>query len=235
MDEQHHGPSTAQLVSALVAIALLTVSMTFYFNDIKKYEPNSRTIPPPIQFLFRTTSQWRQVHMYSQVVFQGVVYGGTLFELVSFLYQGSDYYQSILTSVVPILDHYIALPSLAMCSGSGVVLVRNLYLSKRRAVPQNVHTTVILLNVFGVYWVIADKVTQNAPLLMDKWGDVFQNYLAQHVSTWLHRVTASKGTTASSSTTIFWVRLCINIGSCAITYRLWWLMCTNVTSVVKQA
>lgn len=184
----HSSPDTLQLSFAVVSIVLLSSSVMLYYSGARNTTKADNRAAP----LF-TTSQWRRVHILSQFVFQGVVYGGTTSEIIAYTL---GRYDVMLRNVVPYLDHMIALPSLALCGLSGTALTHNLYVrNAQRKRPPQIEQTVRLLNLFGVYWVVADKVTQYAPV-----------------------------SSSSSYNMLFALRLGINMGSCAISFRLWWLM-----------
>lgn len=98
------------------------------------------------------TSQWEALHIASNSIFLAVVWGGSTLELVAFT---NGLYERVF-AILPLLDHGVALPSLGTCCLSGVALAGA---KRRHDEPDLDHTMQVLLG-FGVFWVVADKVTQ---------------------------------------------------------------------------
>jgi hypothetical protein len=92
--------------------------------------------------------------MAAQSCFLVTVLGGTALEV---LYNYAGMYD-VIVPWVPIADHFVALPSLAAATLSGVAMS----VKKRRHYPIILDRSMQTLNVFGIYWVVADKLTQNS-------------------------------------------------------------------------
>jgi hypothetical protein len=145
-------------------------------------------------FSMATVQTWMAIHKRTQLLFMTVVLGGTLMEVWAYaLGQLEEYF-----FMVPLLDHFLALPSLGLATFSGVAVTHSRYIvasqsKNKQCIPSTIHTVMILLQGFGVYWAIADKITQSMSVRYNP-------------------------------NAIFWTRLMINFGACGISIYIWYIM-----------
>jgi ABC-type dipeptide/oligopeptide/nickel transport system permease subunit len=154
------------LASAILSCVCLAGSNVMYNYD-KKY-PRRSTLP------FFTMSGWRQVHAVSQFIFMTLALGGTLTELVAGAILGK--YDAV-HAFIPYVDHFLALPVLALASVSGALVARQKYRQTTRNQPDVPRELDLSMNTFlgwALYYAITDKITQFAPLGKDNLGLVFK-------------------------------------------------------------
>jgi hypothetical protein len=84
------------------------------------------------------------------------VIGGTLLEATAYK-RGT--YDQFLKSVVPRLDNFVALPSLAVAVTSGVSMANKRFPGP---MPKAVTSTMQVLIAFAVFWALADRTSQRA-------------------------------------------------------------------------
>jgi hypothetical protein len=163
-----------------------------------------------------TLRTWKLLHGVAQMAFFFSTVGGSLMELLSYTVGGSSHsVRWMIPVAIPYLEAFVALPSVALATISGVALATihlwnprslsssstqthhldNYHLQQHKKKPQALfERSLQLLIVFGVYWLIVDKL----------WTQGHQN-----VMTLKH---------------FFFYRTLANIGSCVLALLLWLLM-----------
>ena len=89
-----------------------------------------------------------------RLAFAVVVIGGSIAEVAAY---AVGKYEPFLKNYVPILDHLIAIPSLALTTLSGVALVKRRY--GDGPAPLAIQRTMKVLGAFGVFWAVCDKAS----------------------------------------------------------------------------
>jgi hypothetical protein len=165
-------------------------------------------------FTFRT---WKLLHGMAQVAFFFSTVGGSGMEFLSYTVGGSSHYvRWMIPVVIPYLEAFVAMPSVALATISGVALATiRLWNQPRSSSSSSAQThhldnyhkqqqkkktqalierSLQLLVVFGLYWLIVDKL----------WTQGHQNVMTLK--------------------NFFFYRTLANIGSCILALMLWLLM-----------
>ena len=143
-----------QHLSAIISISIISMSFV-------EYHSLSDFLGPILPKTFTSLKQLRKIHIASQLVFTLVVWLGTVAEVIIFLFPNSIFnydYHRFLEVVVPFLDNFVAVPSLAIATSSAVSMTR---FSKRQIHP-NIEKSMKILGFFGLFWVVCDRTTQAA-------------------------------------------------------------------------
>lgn len=99
----------------------------------------------PIQSLVK-------IHIYSSKIFSYVIYLSSIGEIIFYLINLYPTYHSIL----PVIDQYLVLTSLATSCATGFQLVQKKYLTTPKHIERSLH---YLLGL-SLFWLTFDKITQ---------------------------------------------------------------------------
>lgn len=99
----------------------------------------------PIQSLVK-------IHIYSSKIFSYIIYTSSIVEIVFYLINLYSTYHSIL----PVIDQYLVLTSLATSCATGFQLVQKKY----QATPKHIQKSLHYLLGLALFWLTFDKITQ---------------------------------------------------------------------------
>ena len=92
------------------------------------------------------------IHTFSSKIFSYVIYFSSISEIIIYI---SNYYHNY-HFIIPYIDQYIVLTSLAISCASGFQLVQKKY----HTTPKNIEKSLHYLLGLALFWLTFDKITQ---------------------------------------------------------------------------
>ncbi|KAL7467227.1 hypothetical protein ACHAXS_007538 [Conticribra weissflogii] len=140
-------------VISIIAISLSNIS----YATMKKNGPDCwlglQMKPILTKLSYR---KWKRVHSIGEIIFGFAAVGLSIVECGMYCIGRLGGYFSMVSH----LDNCVALPSLALATLSGLAMTYQQYFKKGIIVPQEIEYTFRLLNLFGLFWLVADKFVQ---------------------------------------------------------------------------
>ena len=93
-----------------------------------------------------------KIHIYSSKIFSYIIYLSSLNEIIFYITNLYPVYHSIL----PVIDQYLVLTSLAISCASGFQIIQKKYL----ATPNHIQKSLHYLLGLALFWLTFDKITQ---------------------------------------------------------------------------
>lgn len=143
-------------ISAVCSIAVISLSnVVFYAVRNRGAGCTVGRLCKPF-FSILSYTAWKRLHVVFQLAFCASTLSSGAIEIAFFAAGKGDSY----LPVVPLVDHFVALPTLAIASASGLALTYKRYFQLAKPAHPCVEQIMRLLNAFGLFWLIVDKSSQ---------------------------------------------------------------------------